>query len=63
MKYNLQAKTIGPRIAFLLAELYEQQKMISFAELAAQEQAIPVYVQEPNTVTHWLWNQEATIQD
>lgn len=28
MKYNLQAKTIGPRIAFLLAELYEQQKMI-----------------------------------
>lgn len=28
MKYNSQAKTIGPRIAFLLAELYEQQKMI-----------------------------------
>lgn len=28
MKYNLQAKTIGPRIAFLIAELYEQQKMI-----------------------------------
>jgi predicted transcriptional regulator of viral defense system len=28
MKYNLQAKTIGPRLAILVAELYEQQKMI-----------------------------------
>ena len=28
MKYNLQAKTIGPRVAILIAELYEHQKMI-----------------------------------
>ena len=28
MKYNLQTKSIGPKIAFLVAELYEQQKMI-----------------------------------
>lgn len=28
MKYNFPAKTIGPKIAFLLAELHEQQRMI-----------------------------------
>ena len=28
MKNNSQLKTIGPRVAFLVAELYEQQKTI-----------------------------------
>ncbi len=28
MRYNLQAKSTGPKMAFLVAELYEQQKMI-----------------------------------
>lgn len=28
MKYNLKAKSVGPRLAYLVAELYEQQKMI-----------------------------------
>ena len=28
MKYNFQLKTIGPRLAFLVAELYEQQKTV-----------------------------------